>query len=233
VGKSQYRQGRSQVERAQLRSSDRPAHQAGHIVSLQQQIDRHTRYDRAYHPCLQDAPIGRTVITGSRCYKHDREREHRLLIHERQDRLSDYCRLPARSLRLTALCVPASGRDTSKTSPKRKGNHCSGNVGQGLGGLKSGKSCTRQKRTLNKICTRTLRTTKPHRINLCNRAPSYAANQRVWLADCNFNHGFPTRYRSPKNIGADSTDPPCSQKWSLASSLSMERNYKNKLLNCY
>jgi hypothetical protein len=29
-----------------------------------------------------------------------------------------------------------------------KATTCSGNVGQGLGGLKSGKSCTRQKHTL-------------------------------------------------------------------------------------
>jgi hypothetical protein len=36
-----------------------------------------------------------------------------------------------------------------------KAAHRSGNVGQGLGSLNSGESFTRQKHTLNKICTRT------------------------------------------------------------------------------
>src|SRR5258705_3695773 len=39
-----------------------------------------------------------------------------------------------------------------------------------------------------------------HRINLCYRAPSYPANQRVWLTDRDFNHGFQTRYRSPETL---------------------------------
>src|SRR5260370_11140888 len=41
---------------------------------------------------------------------------------------------------------------------------------------------------------------QPHRINLCYRAPSYPANQRVWLTDRDFNHGFQTRYRSPETL---------------------------------
>src|SRR5258707_12657501 len=46
----------------------------------------------------------------------------------------------------------------------RKSNHRSGNVGRGLGGLKPGKSFTRQKHTLNKLCTRT-----PQRPSLLKR----------------------------------------------------------------
>src|SRR5258708_37361096 len=41
---------------------------------------------------------------------------------------------------------------------------------------------------------------QPHRINLCYRAPSYPANQRVWLTDRDLNHGFQTRYRSPETL---------------------------------
>src|SRR5712672_1903101 len=41
---------------------------------------------------------------------------------------------------------------------------------------------------------------QPHRIHLCYRAPSYPANQRVWLTDRDFNHGFQTRYRSQETL---------------------------------
>src|SRR6266436_1812626 len=39
-----------------------------------------------------------------------------------------------------------------------------------------------------------------HRINLFHRAPSYSANQRVWLTDRDFNHGFQTRDRSSETL---------------------------------
>src|SRR5712675_122733 len=45
-----------------------------------------------------------------------------------------------------------------------------------------------------------LRTTNPIESTFCYRAPSYPANQRVWLTDRDFNHGFQTRDRSPETL---------------------------------
>src|SRR5258705_11679048 len=42
--------------------------------------------------------------------------------------------------------------------------------------------------------------TGPYRCNVLRYEDQIRANQRVWLTDRDFNHGFQTRYRSPETL---------------------------------